>query len=676
MPRTYTPSDWSRYHRKDTRKRIGDRHSANYVRPIRDRRNYPDIQDGQKALKRFIAIDGEGWDTDDMNRQHYQLMAGADSHGNTYALDTGAPLNTLDIVYWLFSLPPAAIVIAFSFGYDTTMLIKDLPNDLKLSLWDRESRKKIIDGKEVFSLVWWQGFGFDWIPGKILKIRSRSYDRSIQVHDVFGFFQQSFLKAVTNWEVYTPEELEIVREGKGRRNDGGEHSRSEEMRYSQMECLGLSRMMDKVRELCFEVGYPLRSYSGAGSIASAMLRVWKVRDCIEDPPKAMSNPVSRAFFGGRFDTAILGVMPKVYYADIVSAYPSVIKDLPCLVHGRWSRVRKYRSGIKLALWRCSWSVDPESPWTPFPYRTEQGNIRYPAAGCGWYWSPEVDAAKAMFGDEITIDAGWVFYPGCEELPFHLVPSVFEERKIRKAASDPAEKVLKLGLNSLYGKTAQTVGDPPFASYVYAGFITAATRAKLLRAIIQAPNAIVATATDSISSLVPLDLAFGESLGEWEISEPCEVFQAGNGLSLGEHSTRTKTRGARPDEVDWSVMKDQWYQHGIFGTLPYQRTQFIGLATACARGKPQIAGEWVESTRTQTFNLSARLMWSEEPVNAHAKRFIYQPLEDPSVLSATYKKIDIATLLVSDHSAANELLENWDAKDGFFDLFNETWDIDF
>lgn len=78
-------------------------------------------------------------------------------------------------------------------------------------------------------------------------------------------------------------------------------------------------------------------------------------------------------------------------------------------------------------------------------------------------------------------------------------------------------VVKLALNSMYGKSAQRVGSGQFRCMVRAGLITACTRGMLTEAVLRAkdPWNVLELATDSIMSREPLDLPAPISLGTEE-----------------------------------------------------------------------------------------------------------------------------------------------------------------
>jgi hypothetical protein len=131
--------------------------------------------------------------------------------------------------------------------------------------------------------------------------------------------------------------------------------------------------------------------------------------------------------------------------------------------------------------------------------------------------------------------------------------------------DARGQVVKLGINSVYGKFAQSVGKmgmpPRFVSWFFAAAITAGTQRKVVEAALTNPDAIVMFATDGVYSTQPLDVHVPEkkTLGGWEhtAAESGGVFvQSGIYLlrfkplkeTCGHGSTRAycaKARGSNP-----------------------------------------------------------------------------------------------------------------------------------
>jgi hypothetical protein len=106
-------------------------------------------------------------------------------------------------------------------------------------------------------------------------------------------------------------------------------------------------------------------------------------------------------------------------------------------------------------------------------------------------------------------------------PFHYIKEYYDQRALYPM-TDARNKILKLGINGAWGKTAQSVGGrhgipPRDASPWYAGVVTAGTRAKCVRAALKAPWNIIHFATDGIQSDAPLGIETNEKLlGGWEM----------------------------------------------------------------------------------------------------------------------------------------------------------------
>jgi hypothetical protein len=228
----------------------------------------------------------------------------------------------------------------------------------------------------------------------------------------------------------------------------------------------------------------------------------------------------RAFFGARIELVQQGkhAWDLVAY-DVTSAYPAVMAGLPAMAlpvyedayqtkvkgwkKGKW----RYLSGEKVdraTIERMSpYSIiglkfdfpsevlngegrARDVPFFPLPYRTGkgstfgEGSILFPSSGRGRYYRDEALAAfdwlDTMCGyllpenraRMISIECVYRFDPPRDEnselvYPYAFLENYYEERRrIAKDAEakgeyDVREKVIKLGINSAYGKMAQGVG---------------------------------------------------------------------------------------------------------------------------------------------------------------------------------------------------------------------------
>jgi hypothetical protein len=137
-------------------------------------------------------------------------------------------------------------------------------------------------------------------------------------------------------------------------------------------------------------------------------------------------------------------------------------------------------------------------------------------GKGWYWQHELDLVHDFFPKaRLTIHEGYVATVDAD-LPFKWVQELYDYRRKLKAEGNLSHYAIKVGLNSLYGKTAQTVGSNVYHSLAWAGFITSSTRVKIARAAHSTkPENIIGFATDALFTTSKLDLSLSENLGDWE-----------------------------------------------------------------------------------------------------------------------------------------------------------------
>jgi len=240
-------------------------------------------------------------------------------------------------------------------------------------------------------------------------------------------------------------------------------------------------------------------------------------------------------------------------------------------------------------------------------------------GWGIYWSSEIVSAEAL-GCRVVYGCGWRYHKTCDCVAFPELPSLYAERL--RLGSTTAGHVIKLAINSLYGKLAQIIGAAPFHNPIWAGLITAGVRAKLNRAIAQAPRSIVMIATDALYSRERLDLPGGPDkvLGEWETKEhPTGLFIVQPGVYWDEKMATIKTRGVSPGffssktrrkrfERVWAnyAAEDQATPRPVdppFVELPLHL--FVGARLAEARGNPDQNGCWMDLHKKFSFKWESK-----------------------------------------------------------------------
>lgn len=580
------------------------RHRSGYIVP------------SKRVDRPFIGMDGEGQG----NEVHkYTLLAAADEQGNSWHTYDSNGLATVTCLEFILSLPKDSVIVMYSFGYDLTKILEQLPNETLYKIFHQDGGNKkpvkwgqysfFLQGKARFQVT---KYGDD---GKLIASRV--------VWDVFRFFSCSFVKALKNWKIGTPEEVAFIENMKSKRSAFEKLVPHSVFKYCVQECIFLAALVKKLVDAHDKIGLKIRSYYGAGSTGAAMLNLFNVKKHNRETPDMMKMPVAQAFFGGRFENSVIGPVHKpVYGKDISSAYPYQIRFLPCLDCGTWELTRSYQEMTRssVALVRYAYVKEILSSWAPFPFRDKDGSIFYPSiSGGGWVWRDEFLVGQKIWPNEIEFVEAWVYNTSCNHEPFEDIPKYYLERL--RLGEEAAGIVLKLGMNSVYGKIAQSVGSCPYQCWIWAGLITSGTRAQLLElmSLHQSIDSCLMIATDGLFSTEdvippkPRDTGTFDShkpLGAWTnktYSNGIVAVRPGIYFALGTdqiYIEEAKGRGVGPKIIQeqWKSILDAWYakEEKITLTNVYR---FMGAKTSFSvrnRGKEHEVicrspnyGRWVE-----------------------------------------------------------------------------------
>lgn len=541
--------------------------------------------------KPFIAIDGEGED-DSSNNHHYTMLASSDGI-NHYVIQSQS-LSTIQCFDYLLNLRclyPNGIFCGFSFNYDINMMLRDIDEVSLTKLW---KENVVIWGKHMIT----------WLPGKMFRLSeyrrgNKKPINTITIYDSFSFFQKSFVRTLDDWKVGTTDQVHTILQMKKQRGKFSEIDNKTILEYNTLECVLLVELMNKLRRALGECELYLTAWHGAGAVGGALLKKHGVDQHIEPiAHTGIKHAVMCAYFGGRFQTLMLGEHPIAHSHDIRSAYPSSLLNLPSMKAGEWIESNEFDSNANYSLWYVQWDL-PVNKQTiaPFPHRYKR-QISYPSRGKGWYWFPEVKAALDMYPQHIQVSCGFIFKPMSSVKPFAFLTDAYKQRNDFKRAGNDAQLVLKLGINSVYGKTAQgtihrpnQIAKPPkFQSYFYAGYCTSLTRARIFEMAMRKPESVIAFATDGIFATEKLttDDEDRNELGLWEYGEPFYLFWAQSGVyfaiaypdgknRISERAHR-KTRGLGKTEVSFAKLRKQWYnlKERMFASDTVTIRRFMGL----------------------------------------------------------------------------------------------------
>jgi hypothetical protein len=569
----------------------------------------------------IIALDGEGH-TLASGAHRYTYMAACTSERLVLDLHRPKGITAPEALSFLLQLPAGALLVGYALGYDRTKWLESWPDE---SLWHlmRPEERLGEQGPLPVACDSWR------VNIVSTRMTVRQDARRRTVWDVFKFFQTSFVKALGKWSIGTPAERAHVEREKARRgNFKGIGKREQE--YCQLECRLAAQLVRALLDAHEEEDIKLPSYYGPGSTASVLLKGMSADRQRARIPEEMREPVAAAYFGGRFECARVGpVKARALYAyDIASAYPAAFARLPCMRHGSWewhedpNTVPLVNRGAILVRFR----VDPHEgacrAWGPLPHRMPDGNILFPVVSAGgWAWLDEFVAARALHPG-VTATGAWAYHACDCPPPF---ASTIADLYARRLAWGKGARgiVLKLALNSLYGKSAQRVGTGRFRCMVRAGLVTSMTRAQLLRAVALArdPWNVLELATDSVLSLEPLALE-SEGLGGWERKPwPGGVFLLRPGLRFPllkeSEASLTAARGIGPKTLHKNRARvlRAWDRQPMGSVTLHTPSFFHGAKLSVRRSlapdddpdarsyvytRDRLYGRWTEETRTLNY----------------------------------------------------------------------------
>lgn len=577
----------------------------------------------------FVAWDGEG--IGDGTDHRYVLMVNSEGDA-LFESERGQGIDTQKALRFLLDGKekyPNDIHVMYGMNYDVNMILNGTGRQVPF-----KHLKTLMRNKRVY----WRNFEIQYIPRRYFIVseyekvygdkRGMKPFRSITIWDALSFFQQSFVDAlvgVLNYhELIEDVEMDVIVYGKLHRGEFTYENMDTEkdvnmVSYCSAEVGALKKLMEVFRDDCKESGIQLRRYDGAGAAAAALMGSYNVPGLISKGLHMLSPELETAlqvaYGGGRSEMFKFGHTDEViHHYDIDGAFPSVMPDLYDISHGEWKHFDDYFVSTpgELALYKVYWDFryvldvnekrhrrNDFDVMFPFFYRTpwQEPRIFYPPQGYSWVWAPELAAAekhRRYLQGEIQILEQWKFFPSDDYKPFAFVTDMYAKRQeYKRQGKDGQALALKLALNAIPGKMAQSVGyrrmhagdesrgRPPFFNLVYPGYITSAIRAKVFDACMQNPRAIIAVATDGIWSTAPLNLDVGDNLGQWKY-EKLKGFtsvQAGIYFTRKEEGNVFHYRGFNQGSISEEKVIQAWADRAYSIKVPTRR--FITMGTALA-----------------------------------------------------------------------------------------------
>lgn len=555
------------------------------------------------SSREFVGWDGEGITYAPDTPQSYVLFG-----ASTGQYIVGRSLGTyqcLTLMLGVKSANPLAIHVGFSISYDAEMILRDL-SEVEL--------KDLIENASIK----WHGFRIEYLPKKWFQVSGGNPKVTCRIWDIWSFFGCSFIVALKKYVPEIPQsELDRIITGKGNRGTfTTAQLESEVIPYWKTELTYIVLLANRLRELLSQAGLFPRMWHGPAAVANYLNKANNTKEFMcADLPYSVLVASQYGYAAGRVEQYKCGMAnTQVYKYDLRSAYPAAMTLCPDLNHKWVHREAESITDIQsFALYYVDFdSMSSSRAFSPQPlfHRTKDSYITFPRLTSGWYWGPEAENALSTGCARIT--AAWEMDLTNAYYPFESwVTEMYEKRRAFKRDKIPAEWAIKLGLNSLYGKTAQRAGYerahriPEWHQLEWAGFITSFTRARMYRAAILAGDSIFGMETDAIFTTLPVDgLDIGESLGQWDY----ETYQNALYLQTGVYWTqghdgewKSKFRGMDKETLDLPkaldylsttslnvANSDQYELQKMEGMT---RTRFVGSRAAIHVGRMEDWRKW-------------------------------------------------------------------------------------
>lgn len=550
----------------DSRYRPGDRHKS--------RPGHHGKSPNKWDRRLIVAWDGEGANLD-TGEHVYNLLANSD--GSWISNDLG--ISTLAAFKFMFdNSQKHAINVIYGGSYDVNMILRDLSRDDIEKLWNTghcyyKNYKILYSQRKKLTL--WQYYE----EGRKLKYRT------FILWDVLGYFQASFVIACRKWLGELPI-LDEIEDMKLKRSSFTTDSIEQITDYCLKECGLLVKLMENLFDAMDEGGIRLTRFDGAGSIASALLRKYKTTEHRGKPSDEAKRWAQFAYSGGWIEAPKVGTTENqtIYRDDINSAYPSSALSLPSYTNASWT-VEKEWNGTPHSLIHVKWHFK-DAPFYPLFFREPDGSILHPKSGEGIYFGVEIENLVKYHPGEYEIIQALNVRLSNDVKPFAFLEEVYALRMMYKSVGNMAAEALKLGMNSIYGKLAQKAGYrngriPIYHHLLWAGEITARTRAKLYAVSRQHMDTVIAFATDAIISTKPFRLAHGTKLGEWtpEKFKGITIIQPGVYFLSGQQDWVDKYRGFDKGSLLREDIIECWKTNSDYeATL----TRFVTMGSALGR----------------------------------------------------------------------------------------------
>lgn len=478
----------------------------------------------------------------------------------------------------------------FNIQYDFESIIKYLDNDALYELY--------YNGKIQF-----ERYNIRYLPKKFFTV-SVNFKNSNTFWDINNFLETSLKKAAKMF--LNDNKLDNIDSSRLNLDwDYWIENKDDIIKYCIYDANLTKKIADYFWNLTYKnLNYQIKKPYSKGRLAEEYFLNKCYIPTINDIPKFVLELAYKNYFGGRFELLKRGFYEQVYSYDISSAYPSEIEKLYDYSKGNWKKVDKFNPEADLGFYHC-YCECLENNFSPFVVM-KYGLNMYPNGKFYQYLnSDEIKFIKKWFKNiKIKILHGVEFILFDDEQPFKEEINYLYNWK-EKENNEEIKYTVKIILNSLYGKTIQTVSGKTGKLFnpLYGTLITSRTRLKLLEKALEYPKEIISFSTDSIVSTKELKIKKNPKLGDFKFEFSGKgIFLMSDIYTLwNEEIEKSKLRGIRK-----AVIKKDTLHH-IFESLEYFDSELTVLSLLNQIQDAQIA----QFKRTRPLHLGECLIHTKK-----------------------------------------------------------------
>ena len=550
-------------------------------------------------LRPVFAVDTE-------TNQNGDIMIIADSQGNY--LDDITPDSCLK---FLFSKRYQG---AWNFFYNLTFDAEVILKTLGEVLYDyKRTRKLEFEYKD---------YKLEYIPAKKLSIRKGHH--SSVFFDIFQFYHTSLVNAYqTNIEPLDKEYLDFKSKRSAFSTSFYTHYPNKVRNYCIRDCKLTKTLCDHWIKLFHDAfGFlPARWISSGYLAEKVLINNGIIIPKFDEIPYNVQDIAWKSYYGGRFEILKRGFIGNAYLYDINSAYPFAFANIPDVTRGKWSKRKSIHPDALLGFFKIKCNIPDCKYVPPFPFKTDDKLI-FPAGEFVTFCTLD-ELLVCENPKYYTILESYQYLDDDPVYPYKtFVESIYSKRMQLKQEKDPLQLPLKTILNSIYGKTAQRVGNKIGNLFcpVIASTITGKTRAMLYSFVKEhdIEKQMVSFATDSIITTKKLDVN-SKVLGKFALeNQASDVYVLQNGIYRFNKNWKKRGIGnigkKQIEHVDTIERNGKLYQM-------FKINRVNRLRTAILSNDIATIGKFRMIERKVDLNADRKRLWFEELRDINEPRLI-------------------------------------------------------